>query len=202
MSSNNITRIIGPNGEIITILPISIKVDRRTGRFFARDENSGREYSIPELERLADTGDPSAQCAMGDYYNTLEHHGDFHKAFSWYKKAAAQNHAGAMWNMGNFYAVGAEVGANVVEKDFDKAMALFEESAKYGFLDAILNLGQLFLMNDIYDKAIYWLEKADKLGHEEANVLLEGAKLLKKIADEDSQMKKTFGDISKEYWDN
>ena len=202
MNSSNITRTVGPNGEIITILPISIKVDRQTSRFFARDENSGREYSIPELERMANAGDPSAQCAMGDYYNTQEPHGDFHKAFSWYKKAAAQNHARALCNMGTFYAVGAEVGANVVEKDFDKAMALFEESAKHGLLDAMVRLGQVYIMNDIYDKAIYWLEKADKLGHEEANVFLDGAKQLKKIADEDSQMKKTFSDISKKYWDN
>ena len=168
------TRIVGPNGEIITILPITIKVDRHTGRFYAKDENSGREYSIAELEQMANTGDPSALCAMGDYYNSEERHADIHEAFKWYQKAASQNHAKALWNLGTIYAIG----AGVVAKDINKSIALLEESAKHGFLEAMLHLGQVFIMNDIYDKAIYWLEKADKLGHPMASESLEDARLL------------------------
>ena len=196
--SSNITRIIGPNGEIITILPISIKIMRQSGRYYAIDENCGQEYSIPELEQLANTGDPSAQCAMGDYYNTEARHADFHKAFDWYRKSAAQNHARALWNMGNFYAVG----GGVVEKDFNKASALLEESAKYGFLDAMLHLGQVFMMNDVYDKAIYWLEKAEKLGHPEASVPLEGAKMLAKALKTNPGLKDVLEKQSDDYWKN
>ena len=172
---NNLTRMVSQTGEIITILSISIRVDRREGRFYAKDENSGREYSIPELEKMADSGDPSAQCAMGDYYNSEERHADFRKAFNWYKKAANQNHAQALWNMGNFYAVD----SGVVAKDFKKAGALLEESAKYGYLDAMLHLGQLCIMDGNDSKAIYWFEKADKLGHPEAKEHIKVARLLK-----------------------
>ena len=196
--SSKLTRIVGPNGEIITILPITIKVDRYANRFYAKDENSGRDYSISELEQLANSGDPSAQCAMGDYSGSEERHADFREAFNWYQKAAAQNHAEALFNMGNFYAIG----AGVVEKDFNKASALLEESAKYGFLDAMLHLGQVYMLNDVYDKAIYWLDKAVKLGHTEANAHLEGAKLLAKAADRNPNIKKKLGDISNEFWDN
>ena len=59
---NNLTRMIGPNGKIITILPLTINRDRSTGNFYAYNGNSGRKYSIPELERQANEGDPSAQC--------------------------------------------------------------------------------------------------------------------------------------------
>jgi len=173
---NSITRMVGSNGEIITILPISIKVDRHSSKFYAYDESSRLEYSIPELEQLANTGDPSAQCAMGDYYNSEERHADYREAFMWYKKAAAQNHAKALWNMGNFYAVG----AGGAEKDFGKASALLEESANYGFIDAMLHLGQVLMMNDAYDKSIYWLEMADKLGHPEASKYIELSKMLQR----------------------
>ena len=195
--SGNITRMVTPNGEIITILPITIKIDRSTGNYFAFDENSGREYSIAELMRMANDGNPSAQCAMGNYYNTESPHADFHEAFKWYKKAAVQNHAEALWNMGNFYALG----MGGVKKDFEKTCALLEESANYGFLEAMFHLGQVFMSNDIYDKAIYWLEKADKLGHSEASKHLEAAKLLSGLMDNPA-LKESFGNISKNLWNN
>jgi len=212
---SNLTRMVGPNGEIITILPIEIRFDRNSGAYSACDGNSGRCYSISELEQLANTGDPSAQCAMGDYYNAgnyseselrqmLEHGAssvkgafeNFSKALEWYKKAANQNHAQALWNLGNFYATG----MGIVEKDFEKAVSLMEESAKYGFLDALFNVGQIYMLNDVYDKAFFWLEKADSLGHPEASTHLEAARLLAGAASRSPELQAEFDRQSKEFW--
>ena len=195
--SSNLTRIVAPNGEIITILPITIRIDRVTKEMFAFDENKRIEYSINEIRQMADSGDPSAQCAMGDYYQADGYNMNLHETFKWYQKAAKQNHAKALWNLGSVYGIG----AGIVEKDFDKSVALFEESAKYGFLEAMFYLGQTFMSNDIYDKAVYWLEKADKLGHPEAEKHLEAAKLLSECMD-NPVLKETFSNISKEFWSN
>ena len=190
--NTNITRMIGSNGEVITILPITISYDRSNGSYYAYDGSTGCKYSISELERLANDGDPSAQCAMGDYYNTEERHADFHKAFGWYKKAANQNHAQALWNLGNFYAPGTEEVEKelfgkvlgVVEKDFNKAVALYEESAAHGFVDAMFHLGGLYSMSGMFDRAVDWLEKADGFGHPEAKMFLEAARMLSKFNSE------------------
>jgi len=195
--SSNITRTVGPNGEIITILPIEIKFDRSTGGYYAVDENSGKEYSLLELERLADTGDPSAQCAMGDYFNIKETPQlNFHDAYEWYRKAAAQNHAKALHVLGLFYAMGIVVG-----KDFDKACARLEESAKHGFLEAMFHLGGVYMMKDIYDKSIFWLDKADRLGHPEAREQLEMIKLLAKGAENIPGARAAHEKQSREYWE-
>ena len=172
---SNLTITINPQGEVIRTLPIMMRVDRQTGKLFARDENSGREYSISELEQMANSGDLAAQCAMGDYYNN-EQNQDLRKAFVWYEKAAKQNYARAQWNMGNIYGVGI-----VVEKDLGKALSWFEKAAIEGYLEAMLNLGRVFLMNDNYEKGIYWLEEADKFGHPEAKQDLEMAVKLRKL---------------------
>ena len=183
-----ITRTIGPNGEIITVLPITIKVDRSTNSYYAQEESTGRRIPIAELLQMANDGDPSAQCAMGDYYNVEEPHADFKEAFNWYKKAAAQNHAQALFNMGNYYAVG----AGVVQKDMDKSIAFLEESANQGFLDAMMHLGQLYTINDLYDKAFIWLEKAEKLGHPDAGTILEQARTLARSAANSPSLRETF----------
>lgn len=147
-----------------------------TNRFFAREEDSGQEYSISELEKLANKNDPSAQCAMGDYYNTEHNHADFKIAFEWYEKSAKRGNARAQWNIGNFYIVG----HGVVEQDFEKSLYWLEKSANQGYVDAMLHLGQVLLMTDNYEKAVYWLEMADKVGHSEAKTLLEQAKMLRR----------------------
>ena len=179
MSRSTITVTISESGEIIRIFPIVMKIDRHSGKLFGYDENSGREYSIAELEQIANTGDPAAQCAMGDYYNSEDRPDlqNFKKAFEWYDKAAKQNYARAQWNLGNIYGVG----AGVVEKDFNKAMSWFEKSANQGYLEAMFNLGQVFLMNDDHANALFWLEKADKLGHPQAKDILEMATILRRF---------------------
>ena len=66
LRSVNLTRIIAPNGELITILPITNKIDNNTKEIFAFDENKQVSFTINELRQRAEAGDPSAQCAMGD----------------------------------------------------------------------------------------------------------------------------------------
>ena len=80
------------------------------------------------------------------------------------------------------------------------ASALLEESANNGFLDAMFHLAQVFMMNDVYDKAMYWLEKADMLGHPEAKTHMEYAKLLSGALRGNSELKDAFDRQNKEYW--
>ena len=151
-----------------------IYLDNDTGNYFTFIGNSEHKYFIPELEQLANMGNPIAQCAMGDYYNTNTQHADYRKAFEWYEKAANQAYAEALFNLSNFYVTG----MGVVEIDFDKAVTLMEESAKQGFIDAMFHLGMMYSTNDEYNKAIYWLEKADNAGHSETHIFLKTTKLL------------------------
>ena len=171
-------------------------MDRGTNSYYAHDEGTDRRFPISEMLQMANSGDPSAQCAMGDYYNVEEPHADFREAFSWYKKAAAQNHAQALFNLGNFYALG----GGVVEKDMVKSIAALEESASQGYLEAMMHLGQLYTINDMYDKAFVWLEKADKLGHPGAATILEQARLLARAAANSPSLRETFDKQNKEYW--
>ena len=198
---HNPTHITLPSGETITLLPLAVNRDSVSGNFYAYDGNSGRKIPISELEQMANDGEPSAQCAMGDYYtaefdNPAYNNIDYQKAFEWYKKSAMQNHPKALWSMGNFYALG----VRVVEKDFAKSTALLEESAKLGFLDAMLHLGQVYMMNDVYDKAIYWLEKADTLRHPDASEHLENARLLSNVLSMNPVLKEKFDKQNEEYW--
>ena len=171
-------RMVGPNGEIIEILPITINRDRNSGKFFAIDERSGSKYSIHELEQMAKEGDPSAQCAMGDYYGIAACHVDLLKSLEWYKKATDQDHAQALCRMANYYASG----RGGIEKDLVKSKALLEEAAKHGSVDGMFFLGLQCICNknekNVYDTGIYWLEQADKYGHPNAKSHLEMERML------------------------
>jgi hypothetical protein len=122
---------------------------------------------------MANAGNPSAQCAMGDFFNVENENIDFQKAFSWYEKSAQQGYAQAQWNIGNFYAVG-----QVVSQDFEKSLYWLEKSANQGHIDAMLHAGQVSAVMDYYEKAVYWLELAREKGHPEAEMHLKAAKML------------------------
>ena len=181
---NDVTVTVSPSGEIIRTLPVVILRDKQTGTVYAQDENNGYKYSIIELERIADDGDPAAQCAMGDYFNCQWNYNPF-AAFDWYEKSANQNYAKAQWNMGNFYGTPRETveeqfgkNAVVVEPDFDLAISWFVKSANQGYLEAMFHLGGVFFMNNDLANASKWLEKANEHGHPEAGTYLEMIRLL------------------------
>jgi hypothetical protein len=143
--------------------------------FPPEDEIDMREYSISEIEQMANDGNPSAQCAMGDFFNVGNENTDFHKAFAWYEKSAHQGYARAQWNIGNFYVVG-----QVVSQDFQKSIYWLEKSANQGYLDAMLHAGQVSVVIDDYEKAVQWIEMAHEKGHPEAEMHLKAAKMLQK----------------------
>jgi TPR repeat protein len=81
----------------------------------------------------------------------------------WYKKAALQNHDGAMLNLGNLYDSG--VGVN---KDHKIAAKWFADAAFLGNAEAQNNLGRMYqeghgVEKDL-SKAAEWLERAAQQG--------------------------------------
>ena len=142
--------------------------------YIGLDQSTGRTYSLAELESMANRRDAEAQCAMGDYFNAKS---EFHHCTSWYEKAAEQGHARAQWNLGNFYLAG----LGGYQKDVAKAEVLFKGSADQGWSPGMLGLGQLYMLQDKYVDAIYWLEKADATGHPQAKEWLDKAETLRKM---------------------
>jgi TPR repeat protein len=65
---------------------------------------------------------------------------DLHQAYSWLKKAADLDHAGAQAKLGYLYAEGL-----VVEQSFDRAFSWFSKAAKQGDVDGQYNLGVFYL---------------------------------------------------------
>ena len=158
---------------------------------------------------MANNGDPVAQSTMGDYYNS-QFNQDYEKSWHWYKKAADQNYARAQWNIGTLYTLmdsmlgdKASQTAQTLENagmqhlipkmkrfvanqniDVGKAKAnaskWLEKSAEQGYLDAMFFLGQMNMLNDQYEKALHWLEKANRYGHPEAAQLIEMTKMLQR----------------------
>ena len=56
---------------------------------------------------------------------------DYHKAFEWYQRAAAQKDAGALFNLAKMYGLGMGV-----DKDMNKAKFYFVESCSKGVKSA------------------------------------------------------------------
>ena len=205
MAECTITVTVGQNGEIIRSLPIVPRIDPRTNEVVGVDENTGQVYPISQLEKMARNGDPVAQSTMGDYYNS-QFNQDYEKAWYWYKKAADQGYAKAQWNIGTLYAVidrmlGGDkdltdpVIAGIVpmvqnlaatqnidiKNARDNSLMWFKKSAEQGYLEAMFVMGRDYSLNKEYEKALHWLEKADKYGHPEAKQLIEVTKIFNEM---------------------
>ncbi len=73
-------------------------------------------FSIADLEKDAQSGNPDAQCALGFCYMTgLNTPGDFNKGIEWIDKAAQQGYQFAMGMMGMFYMEGDD--SDLAERD-------------------------------------------------------------------------------------
>lgn len=119
--------------------------------------NQGKvEQAFKIYKKLAENGDAQSQNALGNGYQ----YGfwgdiDLEKANYWYSKAANQNYAGAIHNLGML---------SFLQKDYKKALPSFEKAAQMENPDAINMLGVYYsegiLFKQDYKKAIQYFDQA------------------------------------------
>ncbi|HPY40369.1 MAG TPA: tetratricopeptide repeat protein, partial [Thiolinea sp.] len=106
---------------------------------------------------------------------------DFSTGLKWLKLAAAQQYPQALYQLGFYY----EYGIDEVQRDYFKAVELYEKAAKQGHLESQFNLSALLLRENtpVYNlkQGTYWLEQAAKQNDSEAQYSL--AMLLEKKTD-------------------
>lgn len=131
---------------------------------------------VEVLREKAKSGDAAAQCQMGLFYmNGLYVGRDEDAAIEWLKKAAAQKHAQAQYNLGIYYARYSDAEAQRL------AVKWLNEAASQNYADAQFNLAKLCLnQNHIAGKeqgagrrAITLLRHAANQGHAGAKKMLE-----------------------------
>ncbi len=119
-----------------------------------------------DLIKKANNGDLSALCEIGRRYysGTYGLSKNLELAFSYFLKAAQQEHSAAQCNVAWCYEVG-----DGVEEDLAKAYEWYERSAKNNCSMAQYSLGWMY-SNGVYvpknqSKAISWFMKAAENGH-------------------------------------
>jgi len=118
--------------------------------------------------KAAENGNLKALNALGFCYeNGIGTEQDLFQAFSFYKKAALRGMPTAFTNIAQCYLQGMGT-----KPDTLKARAWFEKGAEYGERVAQNNAGYLYLIENNYEKAFFWLTKAAEQGSPAANEML------------------------------
>lgn len=113
---------------------------------------------------LADEGDPEAQNRVGMMYlQGTELPRDLERAMTWLERAAAAEHAGALYNLGVLHQEG-----RFVSQDFERAYDYFLKAGRRGLAEAQMSLGYLFesglgTRQDLAE-AVYWYRRAATFG--------------------------------------
>lgn len=124
------------------------------------------------LVPLATSGNAFAQYRLGILY----YHGqgvveDENQAIYWWKKAASQGYAEAMFQLGSAFLFGTQVGKVVPDPDREAAVWFFQ-AASAGHAESQYHLGLLFLAGkgvvESRVEAARWIRKAASQGHAEA----------------------------------
>lgn len=128
------------------------------------------------LTPLATAGNITAQYRLGMlYYMGQGVPEDEKQAVFYWKKAAAQGSADAMFHLGSAYLFGNQVARTVPDPDREAATWYFQ-AASAGHADAQYHLGLLFLAGkgliDSRTEAARWMRKASAQGHTEAKKAL------------------------------
>jgi len=93
--------------------------------------------------------------------------GDYETAFKIWLPFAERGSSAIQWNIGTLYHLG-----KGVDKDIDKALYWYKESAELGYHAGQHSLGQMYQdgtgVTQDFDKAVYWYEKAAKQGNKQA----------------------------------
>jgi len=130
----------------------------------AYKEEGKFEEAFAIFQQLAEQGDAVSQCNLGIcYLNNRSVNKNYGKAIKWFRKAADQKHAGAMYILGCIYSEG-KYG---IKKDPVQAVEWFFKAAEQGHAAAHVELGCMYSegkgveKND--EKAVEWFRKAEKL---------------------------------------
>lgn len=123
----------------------------------AKDSLKAIEYLKPCLRE----NNPNAQLIMGHLFLKSVDESNLKKGFQLIKKAANQNHAGAIENLGVLYKYG--IGCKL---NYNKARNYFIKGAKLGNHKAAYSLGYLYLkglgnINQDYSEAVKWFKKSE-----------------------------------------
>lgn len=123
----------------------------------------GKSESMEDTVKLADKGNVEAQLLLGYSYLYGENGltPDYEKAFEYYGKAALQNDATGLNNLGSLY-----YGGIGVPRSSGKAAVLFKKAAELGNVEAAVNLGFMHISGNgaKLDKetALKYFEKASE----------------------------------------
>ena len=99
---------------------------------------------LSKVIEKAEAGDKIFQSCLGTmYYKGDGVSIDYEKAFYWVKKAAAQEHINAMYNLGYMYWSG-----DGTSQDYEKAFYWFSKAAEQGFYAALNYLGVMYRDGD------------------------------------------------------
>lgn len=136
------------------------------------------DFSIPEVKKAAEAGDPASQTQLGVLYaRGIGVPRDKAEAVKWYRKAADQGYANAQWNLAFMYVRG-----DGVEQDYAQAIAWFRKAADQGDKDAQYDLGMMYLQGygaPASSKiATEWFRKSAAAGNKDA------AKALKELGED------------------
>lgn len=128
------------------------------------------------LMPLAAAGNTTAQYRLGMlYYMGQGVPEDEKQAIFYWKKAASQGSADAMFHLGSAYLFGNQAARTVPDPDREAATWYFQ-AASAGHADAQYHLGLLFLAGkgviDSRTEAARWMRKAAAQGHPEARKAL------------------------------
>ena len=122
--------------------------------------------ALADLHQRASAGDASAQLELGLHYVTgTGIPPDEQAALRWIRKAAAQGHAAALFELGSYYIL-------EPHRDFERAAGLLRQSALQGFAPAQSSLAVLYLVGQGVPKdrieAYAWLGLAAEQGERDA----------------------------------
>lgn len=122
-----------------------------------------------EIQHQAGQGDVFAQYNLGvAFYNGIKGFPkNYSKALKWFKKAAEQGEAEALFSIGFMFLLG-----EGVEQNHHEAATWFTKAVEMGNTDAMVHLAHLYYMGEgvdfNLDKAIVLMTKAAKLGNLDA----------------------------------
>ena len=145
------------------------------------------------LYKSTTQGDPDGQCELGYCYQDGECglKKDNTQAFSWFMKAAQQEHAISQYEIGLMYLRGF-----VVQKDVAQALTWFQKAASQKSKRACYGLGSWYAKHGTfldYNLALYWFQKADEYG--DGHAAKEITTLLKKQDAQQAYEKRIAKDV-------
>jgi uncharacterized protein len=104
--------------------------------FFRRMFSRPQKPAVESTETRADHGDAEAQFSLGLRFAHAGAAQDYAQAAQWYRKAAAQSHSLAQFNLGIMYAAGQGMPRNEAE-----SMVWMQKAADLGDAGAQYNIG-------------------------------------------------------------